>query len=209
MSQIKQAMAEYARTFDIALLSPAQAVEIVADAAAIESVAVTIKSLAAARGAQAHDSAASGHRNAAEALATQTSTTVGRARQTLETGGHLANQPVLCEAARSGALSPAQVELVSRGAAADPAAEARLVEQAKRSSLAELRDEVARLIAESRPDPEEHRRSIRSRRRLWHWTDIEGAWHLRAMGNPEDGAQIIAALRPIADAIFHRARRAG
>ncbi|MGH9055213.1 MAG: hypothetical protein ACRDYY_05020 [Acidimicrobiales bacterium] len=208
LSQVRQALAGYARSFDAAHLDAAEARAVVTDAAAIEAMAATVMSLAAAHAAKAHR-AESGHRSAAEALAAQTGTSVGEARRALETGEHLVGQPALSEAARSGELSAAQVELVSQGARADPGAEARLVEAAKRSSLAELRDEVARIKADSRPGPEEHHRAIRARRRLWHWTDLEGAWHLRATGNPEDGAQIIAALRPIADAIFRRARRAG
>jgi hypothetical protein len=34
-------------------------------------------------------------------------------------------------------------------------------------------------------------------------------WHLHALGNPEDGAQVMAALRPITDEIFAGARQEG
>src|SRR5437588_276302 len=36
-----------------------------------------------------------------------------------------------------------------------------------------------------------------------------GVWHMRAQGNAEDGAQVMATLAPITDRAFHAARRAG
>src|SRR5437764_900424 len=104
--------------------------------------------------------------------------------------------------------SPAQVSLISGAAAADPAAEQHLVDLAATSSLGELREEVSRVKA-AQVDREARRADIRARRSMRSWTDTEGEWQLRAHGNPEDGAQVMAALAPIIDRLFHAARRAG
>ena len=64
--------------------------------------------------------------------------------------GHLgaaAQAPAVEQALRRGELSAAQAAVVSAAAAADPAAEARLVELASRASVPELREECARVKA--------------------------------------------------------------
>jgi hypothetical protein len=112
-------------------------------------------------------------------------------------------------AARRGELSAAQSQLVSDAAGADPAAAERMLERASDGSLAELRDEAARTKAVAHPDLEARRRAIHARRALRAWTDAEGAWHLAATGNVEAGAELMAALAPITDRLFKRARREG
>ena len=208
LGELRRAMASYAAGFDAGLVSVADARTAVAEAAAIESSAATIKALAAARAAKAGDARRRGARSAAHELARATGTTLGAARGTIEAGEALAQQPALRVAAQAGELSPAQVSLISGAAAADPAAEQHLVDLAATSSLGELREEVSRVKA-AQVDREARRADIRARRSMRSWTDTEGEWQLRAHGNPEDGAQVMAALAPIIDALFHAARRAG
>jgi hypothetical protein len=50
---------------------------------------------------------------------------------------------------------------------------------------------------------------IHRRRRLRALTDQDGGWHLNGFGNPESGAQVMAALGPIQEEIFHQARKEG
>jgi hypothetical protein len=150
-----------------------------------------------------------GQRSAAHELAAATGTSVKDARDTLELGRRLDGQPQVSEAARRGELSPAQSQLVSGAAGADPAAAGRLLERAGDSSLAELRDEAARAKARAGVDLEARRRAVHARRGLRAWTDAEGAWHLAATGPVDAGAEIMAALGPITDRVFHQARREG
>jgi hypothetical protein len=98
---------------------------------------------------------------------------------------------------------------VADAAAADPHAESQLLALAKKASLAELRTEAARVKALADPDPEERRRRIHARRHLRSYTDAEGAWHLRVLNNPEVGAFIMAALAPLTDRLFKKARTEG
>lgn len=201
-------MVGFGRSFDAHALLPSQARQVVAQAAAIEAAAVAVKALAAARMAEATSWKGTGHRNAADQLAADTGMSGGAARDLLETGRRLTEQPQVAGAALSGKLSPQQTSLVASGTEADPASADRLIDAAGQSSLGELRQEVARTKA-AHEDLEERRRRIHARRRLRDWTDPEGEWHLGGTGNPVEGAEIMAALEPIRDALFNDARREG
>src|SRR5205807_576816 len=87
-----------------------------------------------------------------------------------------------------------------------PEAEARLVAEAADRSLAELWEACA-VTKATATDPEERRRAIHATRSLRAWGDAEGAGHLR--DNPEVVAEVMAAVAPVADRLFHEARRAG
>lgn len=150
-----------------------------------------------------------GSRNAAEFLARRSGTTTGRARVDLETSRRLPDQPVLAGACRGGVLSPAQAAAVSDVVAADPDAEARLVDRAGSATFGELRDDCARVRAAADPDPDATRRRVRSRRSLRRSMGPGGSWNLSANGTVDAGARFIAALDPIIDEPFAAARRDG
>lgn len=209
LGELRRATAGYAASFDAAVLSVDDARRAVTEAAAIEATSATIKALASARVAKVGDARRRGARSAAHDLSRATGTSVGSARQAIETGERMGHQPALRDAAGAGELSATQASLVSEGAEADPASEQRLVRVAKGGSLGELRQAVSDVKAAAQSDPEARRRQIRDQRRLRAWTDTDGVWHLRGDGNPEDGAEIMAALSPITDELFHAARRAG
>src|SRR5438477_4664903 len=209
LSGLRQAVARYAAGLDADILSVDDARTALAQATAIESTAATIKALAAARVARGGgDTRRRGARSTAHEVAKDTGTTIAAARELLEVGEALGRQPAVRAAAQAGQLSAPQVSLVSGATAVDPAAERRMVEVATTPSLGELRQEASRVKA-ARVDLEARRADIRARRSLRAWTDTEGVWHMRAQGNPEDGAQVMAALAPITDRAFHAARRAG
>jgi hypothetical protein len=209
LSNLRGALASFVARVDIRLLSSADATRVMSDATAMEAMAGTLKALAASRVAEGDGWKKRGHRSPAEALARDTGTSLGNAKEILEVGRRLGSQPEVDAAARRGDLSFAQVSMISNAAEADPSAERRLLDEAERSSLSGLKDECARTKAQAHLDLEELRRSIRSRRSLRSWTDLEGVWRLSASGNPEDGAQIMAALSPIADGLFDEARIEG
>ncbi len=202
--ELREGMASYAADFDASRLDVRLAEEVVRLAAAIEAVAATLKALAAARLATVN-SAKGGQRSVAHQLARVAGTSVAEARETMETGRRLEGLPELAGAVRSGQLSSRQSTAVADAAAADPRVEERLVELARRSSLAELREECARTKAAACP-PEARRQAIHAARCLRAYTDAEGAWNLRMRHNPEVGAQIMAALEPIRDRLFREAR---
>ncbi len=93
-------------------------------------------------------------------------------------------------------MSAQQASAIADAAGADPSAEAELLDQARRSSLQELKDQCARTRAAALPDPEARRRRIHDSRYLRTYNDSEGAWNLHMRDNPEVGAEIMAALAP-------------
>ena len=206
LGHLRAELSRYAAGFDAATLSCSRAESAVQEAAAIERIAGVIKAKAAARAATARSWKGAGERSAASHLARQTGSTVGQAAGAIATAKRLGNLPILDAAARSGELSAAQTAAIADAATADPSAEARLVATAKHGSLAELRVECARTKAAACPDLEARRRQIHDRRSLRDWTDGEGTWHLHMRDNPEVGAQLTAALAPLRDRLFERAR---
>src|SRR5919202_6425331 len=208
LGELRDAMAAYAQGFDASLLSAEDAGVAVAEAAAIERMAAVVKGLAAVRAADTGVWKAAGERSAASHLARVAGTSVGRAARDIETARRLEKLPAVDDAALSGALSAEQVAAVADAASADPSAEGRLVAKARTSSLAELREECARVKA-AVGDPEERRRKIHEGRFLRAWTDAEGGWHLHMRDNPEVGADVMAALEPVRDRLFKAARGEG
>ena len=101
------------------------------------------KTLLARRLAQTHRPQLQGTKTAAEDLAKKSGTSTGAAKESLDTSQRLPDQPSVDGALRRGELSPVQAALISAAAAADPSAEARLVDLASQVSLAELREECA------------------------------------------------------------------
>jgi hypothetical protein len=174
----------------------------------IERLGSAGKTLLARRIAQTHQRSGS-TRTAAEELARRGGTSAGQVNDSLATSHRLPDQPELEQALRGGELSPAQAALISDAAAADPGEAGRLTDLAHRVSLAELREECARVKAAADPDPDATNRRIHAQRRLRHYTDAEGGWNLTARGTAQAGAALLTVLNAITDAIFQQARRDG
>jgi Domain of unknown function (DUF222) len=208
LSELRSAMSDYATRFDPACVSEHDAARVVDDAATIKNMAATIEALAAARVAETNVWKREGDRSAAHQLARTTGTSVGAAREALESAWRLQELPTTEAAARRGELSAQQVAVITDAAAADPGAEARLLEQARGKSLSELRDECARSKANV-CDVESRRRRIHEQRHLRTWSDTDGASNLHLRDNPEVVAGIMAGLEPIRDELFNAARKEG
>ncbi len=209
LGQLRDALSQYASSFDAALLSSEDAGRAVAEAAAIERMAATVKGFAAARCADTGMWKAAGDRSATHHLARTTGTPVAQAAEVIQTAKRLEQLPAMSAAARAGGLSAQQAAALAAAATADPSAEARLVDKAARSSLAELREDCARTTAAAHPDAEARRRAIRAGRFLRTCTDADGAWNLRMRDNPEVGVQVMAAVDAIRDRLFKEARVRG
>src|SRR5205814_230547 len=209
LSELRGALERYALDVDVATFSAVDASLALAHATAIKNMATTVEALFADRAAESNEWKRAGERSAAHHLAKKTGTGVGNAASTLETAKRLKKLPNTAAAARKGDLSPQQASMIADAASAAPGAEGRLLEQAKTSSLPELRDECARTKAAACPNLDERRRKIHGGRELRSWTDSDGAWNLRARDNPEVGAAIMAALATIRDELFATARTEG
>src|SRR5947208_15097568 len=114
---------------DPALLHPHDAVRVLHAAADVEQRAAAMKTLVAARAAEAGQWARAGYRSPEEWLAKKTGTSYGQAAGTLNASEKLQALPKLEGAVRNGELS--QQKLNEVAAAATPDHEQRLVEASK------------------------------------------------------------------------------
>lgn len=209
LAELRSEVAAFTASFDAALLSPSDAERVVRDAAAIENMAAVVKAQAAARASEGGSWLRAGARSAAHQLARETGTSVGAAKAALSSGEKLQELPVLAGAARRGELSPAQVAPIAEAAAADPAAEQRLVDKAKRASLGELLDECARVKAAALPDDDARHEAIRRARFLRQRRCADGAAELQYRSTADEVAEIMAVVRGYGNQAFDLARREG
>ena len=175
----------------------------------IERLGANAKMLLAARVEAAGSWRRAGARSAADHLAKLSGTSPTTARRILENSKELPGLPGISDALRAGALSNAQVDVIVPAATADPASEDRLLELAGITSVTELKDECLRTKAAADPDPDATHRRIHRLRRLRTHTDAEGAWNLSVRGTVEQGARFEAALEPLIDDLFDKARLEG
>jgi hypothetical protein len=173
----------------------------------IERLGSAGKTLLARRVAATHDRDRAGSRTAAESLARRAGTSTTAAKEVLDTSNRLSDLPGVAGALRKGELSPAQAAAITSAAEADRSAQNRLLELAARASLAELREECARVRAAADSDPDATNRRIHQQRRLRHYSDAEGGWNLSARGTAQDGAAFTTVLNAITDDVFNAARR--
>jgi hypothetical protein len=205
LAELRQAAGALVARLDLALVAPGQLGRVVGDAGAIEKMMATLASLAAARMAGAGPRSTAG-RQAARDLAHATGTSLNDATRALEASKQLGSQPDVAAAARAGQLSRPQLALVSDAVATNPGAADRLLELARTGSLQELADESARARV-ANEDLEARRKAVHAARSLRQFTDGTGTWQMHAKGTPEDGAKIMAAVRPFAEAAFEQARK--
>ena len=208
-TEIREAVGAFAAGFDPAALSVDDAKRMVREGAAIENTAATVKSLAAARVAQTQRWDRTDGKSAADWLAGATGTTGAKARDQIEAGRRLAELDDTAAAARRGELSADQVAAITDAAAADPSAEGRLLDTAKRGSLRDLRERCASTKAAADADPEATRRRIQAARRVRDWVDAGGVGHMHINGPVDQIARIKMAMAPHADRIFRQARAEG
>ncbi|MGH2726956.1 MAG: HNH endonuclease [Actinomycetota bacterium] len=150
-----------------------------------------------------------GYRTPAQWMAMRAQSTLGAAIATLEMGRRLDELPATRDAFASGALSAHQAQEITAAAAADPSAEASLLDAARVESVAGLRERCREVIASSAArDPDLDDRIHRSRY-LRHWTDPDGAVRLDARLTPDSGARFIAVVQANGRALREQARRVG
>ena len=175
----------------------------------IERLAGAAKTLLAGRVDECEVWRREGHRTAADYMAAVAGCSVTGARRTLATSKRLGVLPATEAVLRSGGLSAAQVERIADAASVNPGAEAGLLGLAGTASLRELDDACGRAKVAGDPDPEATYRRVHRNRRLYQSRDAEGAWCLFGRGPVDSGALFTAALEPIIDELFARARAEG
>ncbi len=203
---VREQVGELLRALEPDAVPLPEAVSLWQEFTAIARDATAAATLLARRVDESREWQRAGHRSPAEFLAAQGGNSIDAARVQLEMSEKLEQMPRLEQAVRTGTVSGAKAALIMQGTSANPDAEQRLLEQAERSSLKELHDEVLRVRAAADPDPEATQRRIHARRRVRTWRDPEGGWNLAARGTVSAGARIEAALKPLIEAEFAKAR---
>lgn len=94
-----------------------------------------------------------GYRSAAELLATTAGTSLGAAREELETSTALADLAGTRAALVNGTISPAQGAVIAGAAKVNRGVETELLDTAATANLQELRQEAGRAKAAADPDP--------------------------------------------------------
>jgi hypothetical protein len=150
-----------------------------------------------------------GYASAAEYLAARSGSTVAAARDVLATSSKLTALPVVEDALRAGRLSGSQAAVVADAAALAPSQQSRLVNDAQRTSLAELRQQCLRTKAAANRDREVTRDRIHRERHLRTFTDREGARIMHIRGPLDQVARIQTAMQPFIDEVFEAARDEG
>lgn len=190
-------------------LDGVDAMHLVDLASEAERLAGGARTLAAARVAETGGWKASGvHRTPASWLASRTGGTLGSAIEDMKTAARLDALPAVRAAITAGTLSTAAASVISRAAAADPAAEGSLLAMARSVPFGRLRarcDEVeAAAVADEERD-ERIRRSRYVRRRR----DPDGAFRIEARLPMVEGAAVWSAWCARADELQTAARKAG
>ena len=209
LREVRQALAQLAASFEPGVVAPSDAELVVKEAAAIENVAATIKALAARRAAESGAWRRNGAASPAHDLARATGTSVTKAKEALDTAERLVVLPALDAAARAGELSAAQAAPIADAAAADPRAEQRLLDKAKRASLGELRDECARTKAAAEPDDAARHAAIHRSRHVRRRRCADGAGELTYRSTLDEIAEVFAVVQGFANTEFERTRREG
>jgi hypothetical protein len=206
--RVREELSALAGRFDARLLEPGASAGVLDDVVAIENIAATLKAELLAQAAERGSWRAHGARSAAEEFARRTGVRVRDAQATIETGRRLAELPETAAAARRGELSAQQTTVIVDAASVDPLAEARLLEQAERGSLQELREACAKTKANV-TDLESRRRRIHDTRHVRSWVDAEGAGHLHLRDNPERIAAVMSVVDRRRDEMVRETRAPG
>jgi hypothetical protein len=199
------------RRLDAACLSGPQAVALVEWFAEVERLAAAGKALVAGRAAETNQWRRDGDRSPEHWLARRSGSTVGAAKETLDTARRLEQLPATDAAVRDGKLSAQQAAAVADAATADPSAESSLLAAAPKESLAELRNRAERVKAAARSaeDEAEREERIRRGRSLRRSVAPDGAHELHARGTAADIARFWSRLQPFIDAQFAKACQDG
>jgi hypothetical protein len=205
----ESALAGLCRELDPVSVPLSDATAVYESLARIEKLAAGAKLRMAKRVEDSNEWRRGGYRSPADWLARKSGTSTGSAQAELSTSARLESLPGVDDAVRGGELSSVQAAAIADAATVDPGAEDRLLRKAKRASIPELREECARTKAAADPDAEARYERIRRERSLRTFTDHEGAWNLHARGPVDAMAKVIAALQPIIDDVFTRARTDG
>ncbi|HUP68616.1 MAG TPA: DUF222 domain-containing protein, partial [Acidimicrobiales bacterium] len=194
--------------FDPALFSGDDCRVLAEELARTEKACAAARARAAARVAECGSFRQGGFDDAADWLARKTGSSKGEANAAIKTAEAAEKCPTTKEALVDGQLSLSQANEITKTEAECPGSESELVGLAKKSSLADLRNEgrkrrAAAIPAEELADAQHKARSFR------HWKDEMGMIRFSGAFAPLVGIPLINRLEAEADRIAREARRSG
>jgi hypothetical protein len=208
LTGVREQLKGFVKGLEPGVYDSIDATRMVGELAEIERLAATGKALLAARVADSGTLRARGERSVASWLAKVSGTSVGEAAGALATVESLPKLPHTDQALREGKISPAQARQIAEGSVNDPSAEWDLLGVAQSGSLNELRDAARRTRAAGEDDRARYAR-VRAKRYFKHRVEVDGAFTGSFSLTPDDGAELLAAVRPFRDAAFDHARTNG
>ncbi len=149
-----------------------------------------------------------GAKSISEWLSSETDCAYYEAQAVVMLANQLHHLPVTQAALRNGTLSGTQAVEVARGAIVAPNTETQLLNLAKHATIRDLRDATNRVVAGATDEAERHRQ-VHKRRSLKWWVGEDGACNLKGRMTVANGALVKAALAPLEDTIFRKARKNG
>ncbi|HEX7168051.1 MAG TPA: HNH endonuclease signature motif containing protein [Acidimicrobiales bacterium] len=196
------------RGFDVSAADAESCARAVEMLARVERVCRAQKAAAALRATAGGARGRDGSPDGAHWLAARSGESVSAARAALEVAGALGGGGCAGTAAAvaSGELSLAQAREIASAVRANPGCEAELLEAARSSGFAGLREAARRRRHEGIGVEELHRRQRRARRFRW-WTDELGMVAFAGALPPEDGVPLVNRVDAAADRLWRAARR--
>jgi hypothetical protein len=192
LAGLKQSCSAFAVRFDAALVAPGQLAEVLADASTLEKIFANIVATSAAQIALRGGGSV---REAVSGLARASGTSLAEAAKAMEAAKQIEAQPEVARAVRLDELSRQQAALVAGAVANNPASAPQLLELARSASMRELAEESLRARS-SGLGAEASRQAVHASRSLRYYTSPDGAFNLHGRATPEQGAMVMAALRP-------------
>ncbi|MDE3085520.1 MAG: DUF222 domain-containing protein [Acidobacteriota bacterium] len=204
-----EALRRWSERLEPATFSADAAARLLDVAGAIERLGAALKLRVVPRALQGASWREEGYRSEAAWLAERTRSSVPQAVAVKTTAERLETLPATAEALAAGALSPLEAQTIAAAAVADPTAEASLLEAAGTLplhlfTLAAKKTAQAAYVA----DPG-HRGRLHARRFFRAWTDEEGMSRISGALLPEDGLELISAVRSRAAHVADEMRAAG
>ncbi|HEX2850117.1 MAG TPA: hypothetical protein VHN98_06175 [Acidimicrobiales bacterium] len=208
---LEETLRHQLRGLDPSRLTPATAARLQDRYLALGRLAAAAVTVLAARAADAGEWKQRGSHSPAHDLSRRAGTTVGAARDLLDTSSRLADLEATNDALRAGRLSVEQAGAVAAAAAADRRCEADMLARAEAASLVSLREHRDRIVAaaESPEDAEARQRRIHETRSLRFGTAPDGAGTGSWRVAPDVQAVLRACLAPFIERRFDAARRDG
>jgi hypothetical protein len=204
-----EALGRAVEGLDPALLHPTDATRLLEQFVVAEKLAAAGRVLVAQRAAESSAWRKAREKSPEAWLARQQGSTQRQAKDTLTTSERVQGLDGTRAALVSGELSAQQTSLVAAGAAANPNAEAKLLQSAKVDGFMGLATESKRVQAAAERNPKASRIRAHKERCLTHGTEPGGVTWLYAKGPTERMVDLFEAIDDERELCFARARKAG